>query len=475
MAYVHYDRLSALDATFLAIEDENVHMHVGAVAIFDAKPLTRPDGGLDFARIRALAGPVLARSQRFRQRLASVPLVGQPVWVDDEHFQLDYHLRHTALPAPGDERQLKRLAGRLLSQKLDLHKPPWELWFVENLEGDRCAVLTKIHHCMVDGISGVDLMGMLMSLVPDSGAGSEPETSRWLPRPAPGPVRLLAGELARRAALPLELLRAGRRTLAAPRRSLEQARDAVEAVSEILAPGLAAATPTPLNGPIGPHRRFDWTSMDLGAVKDVKNRLGGTVNDVVLAVVAGAMRSFLERRGVAVDELDFRAQVPVNVRAASQHGRLGNRVATLVARLPVHEPDRALRHRQVVRTTRALKDSKQVRGSELLEALGDWTAKELLAGIVRRTSQRLAFNMTVTNVPGPQQTAYLLDAPMLAIYPVVPLFSHQAVGIALFSYDGRLFWGFSADWDAVPDLHDLVLAVEAEFEALRALAPEATP
>jgi WS/DGAT/MGAT family acyltransferase len=475
MAYAHYDRLTALDATFLAIEDENVHMHVGAVAIFDAKPLARPDGGLDFARIRGLAGPALARSQRFRQRLASVPLVGQPVWVDDEHFQLDYHLRHTALPAPGDERQLKRLAGRLLSQKLDLHKPLWELWFVEGLEGDRCAVVTKVHHCMVDGISGVDLMGMLMRIVPESGAGQEAEAPRWLPRPAPGPARLLADELGRRAALPLALLRAGRRTVAAPLRSLEDARDAVEAVSEILSPGLRAATPTPLNGPIGPHRRFDWTAMDLGAVKDVKNRLGGTVNDVVLAVVAGAMRIFLARRGVAVDALDFRAQVPVNVRAPSQRGKLGNRVATLVARLPVHEPDRFARHREVLHTTRALKDSKQVRGSELLETLGDWTAKELLAGIVRMTSQGLAFNMTVTNVPGPQVPAYLLDAPMQAIYPVVPLFSHQGVGIALFSYDGRLFWGFHADWDAVPDLHDLVLAVEAEFEALRDLAPDARP
>jgi len=471
MAYAHCERLSALDATFLALEDENVHMHVGAVAIFDAKPLARPDGGLDFARIRAQAGPLLARNQRFRQRLATVPLVGQPVWVDDEHFQLDYHLRHTALPAPGDERQLKRLAGRLLSQKLDLHKPLWELWFVENLEGDRFAVVTKLHHCMVDGIAGVDLMALLMSSAPERGA-CEPESSRWLPRPAPGRAGLLAGELGRRATLPLALLRAGRRTLAEPQRTLEHAREAVEAVTEILGPGLHAASPTPLNGPIGPHRRFDWTAMDLGAVKDVKKRLGGTVNDVVLAVIAGAMRDFLARRGVAVDALDFRVQVPVDVRAAGQRGRLGNRVGTLIVPLPVSEPDRARRHRAVVRATRALKGSKQVRGSELLEALGDWTTQELLAGLLRRTSEGLAFNMTVTNVPGPQAPAYLLEAPMQAIYPVVPLFSHQAVGIALFSYDGRLFSGFCADWDAVPDLHDLVLAVEAEFEALCKLAPE---
>jgi len=313
-----------------------------------------------------------------------------------------------------------------------------------------------------------------MRIVPESGAG-DGEAPRWLPRPAPSPARLLGDELARRAALPLELLRAGGRTLTGPLRSLDGAREAVEAVSEILAPGLRTATPTPLNGPVGPHRRFDWTEFDLDEVKAVKNRLGGTVNDVVLAVVAGAMRTFLARRGVAVDDLDFRAQVPVNVRAPSERGKLGNRVATLVARLPVHEPDRRRRYEEVLRTTGELKSSKQVRGSELLETLGDWTAKELLAGIVRMTSQGLAFNMTVTNVPGPPMTAYLLDAPMQSIYPVVPLFSNQGLGIALFSYHGKLCWGFHACWDAVPDLHDVVRGVEDEFHALRELAPEDPP
>jgi diacylglycerol O-acyltransferase / wax synthase len=469
MAYSHYDRLSALDATFLAIEDANVHMHVGAVAVFDGRPLLAPHGGLDFERIRALAGPALARSRRFRQRLAHVPVLGHPVWVDDDRFQVDYHLRHTALPAPGDERQLKRLAGRILSQKLDLHKPLWELWFVENLEGDRFALISKVHHCMIDGVSGVDLLGMLMQAQASGAEQAAEEAPRWLPRPAPGPARLVAGELARRAALPLEVLRAGGRALGGPRRSLAAARDAVLAVSEILSPGLRGATVTPINGPIGPHRRFDWTELDLGLVKEIRERLGGTVNDVVLAIVAGAMRTFLAQRGVAVDDLEFRAQVPVNIRAAREHGKLGNRIATLVAPLPVAEPDARRRHARVLETTRALKGSKQVRGAELLEALGDWTAKEILAGIVRMTSQGLAFNMTVTNVPGPSFEAYLLDAPMRAVYPVVPLFSHQGVGIALFSYHGRLFWGFNACWDAVPDLHDLVLAVQLEFETLRKL------
>ena len=470
MAYVHYDRLSALDATFLALEDENVHMHVGAVAIFDAKPLTARGGGLDLPRLLAHAGPAIGRNQRFRQRLARIPVVGHPVWVDDEHFQLDYHLRHTALPLPGSERQLKRLAGRVLSQKLDLNKPLWELWIVEGLEGDRCALIAKLHHCMVDGISGVDLLALLLDVEPRREPGDEGAPARWLPRPVPGPARLLRDELARRAGLPPALLGAGLRALRAPRAQLGRAREAVDAVQEILRPALRTASPTPLNEPVGPHRRFDWTVFGLDQVKAVKQRLGGTVNDVVLATAAGALRAFLARRGVAVDGLDFRAQVPVDVRPARERGRLGNRVATLVVPLPVHEPDRRRRYEAVLRATHTVEADKQVRGSELLEALGDWTATELLAGLVRTTAKGLAFNLTITNVPGPPMPVYLLDAPMLAIYPVVPLFPRQCLGLAVFSYDGRLFWGFHACWDAVPDLHDAVLAMEAEFAALRALA-----
>lgn len=477
MAYTHYDRLTALDAMFLGIEDASVHMHVGAVGIFELGPLRRPDGGLDMERVRRLALPAIARSRRMRQRLDRVPLVGDPVWVDDDRFNLDYHLRHTALPEPGDERKLKRLVGRIMSQKLDYHKPLWEMWFVENLVGERFAVISKLHHAMIDGVAGVDLLALLMS--PDADASvreAEEEAAhaqRWLPRPRPGALGLLAGELARRAALPLGLLGAGREALAHPRQTLEAAREAIEGVGEALGAGLSSASHTPLNPALGPHRRFDWLRMDLGAVKEVKNALGGTVNDVVLAVAAGALRAFLEGRGAEVDGLDFRAMVPVNTRRPDQHGRLGNRVAQLLARLPVDEGDRARRYARVLETTRKLKASHQVQGADLLERFGDWTAKELVAAVVKLASERLAFNIVITNVPGPQFTAYLFGARMLEIHPLVPLFANQGAGIALFSYDGSLFWGFNSDWDAMPDLHDLVLAVETEFEALRKLAREA--
>ncbi len=473
MSYSHYDRLTAIDATFLDIEDENVHMHVGAISIFEGGELFRDDGGLDFARIRRLAAPGLARNRRFRQRLAQVPMLGHPVWVDDARFNLDYHLRHTALPEPGDERQLKRLFGRVMSQKLDEHKPLWEMWFVEGLSGGRFALITKVHHCMIDGVSGVDLIAMLMDPAVEADARRIEEDGEpappWLPRPAPSSLGLLVDEARRRAAMPLEVVRAGLGAVPHPGESFDAMRTSVDALREFLTPGLSGGSHTPLNPDIGPHRRFDWLRMDMEAVKEVGKKLGGTLNDVVLAVVAGAVRRFLDGRGTAVEGLVFRAQVPVNIRSAEEKGALGNRVAMLLADLPVAEPDARVRYETVVATTQHLKSSHQAKGAELLEKMGDWTAKEFLSALVRLTGSKLAYNIVVTNVPGPPFPVKLLGARMTEVYPLVPLFSNQALGVALFSYDGGLFWGLNSDWDAMPDLHDFALAVESEFAALGAL------
>jgi WS/DGAT/MGAT family acyltransferase len=470
MSYVHYERLSALDATFLAIETANVHMHVGSVHLFQGQPLRASHGGLDLERIRVLSEPALRRSGRFRQRIEHIPMFGHPVWVDDPRFKLDYHLRHTSLPEPGDMRQLKRLAGRIFSQKLDLHRPLWEMWIVEGLEDGRFAVITKIHHCMIDGISGADLMAGFMQGSPDEPVTTSP--GQWVPRPAPSSARLLTDEVQRRASLPLTAIRTGASALREPLHSLDRARRAVESVAEALSHGLGSASATPLNDPIGPYRRFDWTRMELSAVKKLKDRLGGTVNDIVLAVVSGAMREFFGRRSVSVDGLDFRAMLPVNIRTEGQHGKLGNRVAFLIAGLPLKEKDPRARLRCVIETTRDLKASSTVAGGELIEEISDWTTGALFAGFSRLTARTRSYNMVVTNVPGPQFPVYLAGARMEETYPLVPLFSNQALGIALFSYNGTLFWGFNADWDAVPDLHDLVLLVHQEFELLSKLGEE---
>jgi diacylglycerol O-acyltransferase / wax synthase len=467
MSYHHYDRLTAMDATFLELEDTNVHMHVGSVGIFDAEPLGLPGGGIDIERIRAMSDSALGRHPRFRQKLAFIPVLGHPVWVDDDRFNLSYHLRHTSLPVPGDVRRLKRLTGRIMSQKLDRGKPLWEMWFVDGLEGGRFAVVTKVHHCMVDGISGVDLMSSLMR------ADREPAihpARPWLCRPAPSPARLLGDEVWRRAALPGELMRGARHALSEPRRALSSLRDGLEGIGEAISAGLTPATSTPLNPAIGPHRRFDWARFDLAAVKSVKNRLGGTINDVVLACVAGAIRRFLQGRGVDVHGLDFRSMVPVSIRSGAERGALGNRVSFLLAHLPVDEKDPCQRMRRVIEETRKLKGSKQVLGAELIEDISDRTFATLFLQYARLAAQALSYNMVVTNVPGPQFPVYLLGARMLETYPLVPLFNNQALGIALFSYDGGLFWGFNSDWDAMPDLHDVVSALVKEFAELSSAA-----
>jgi diacylglycerol O-acyltransferase len=471
MDYSHYERLSALDATFLDVEDDNAHMHVGAVALFDAAPLTGADGFVDMARIRGVVEVGLHRVPRYQQRLATIPLFGYPVWVDDEHFNLNYHLRHVRLPQPGSERQLKRLAGRVMSQQLDRGKPLWELWVVEGVEGNRVALITKAHHCMIDGVGSVELTGALMRMTPEI-ERQLADPPRWRPRPAPTSLQLLMGELGRRAREPLAALRAARRSIAEPRATFDALSEAVLGVGEAIGAGLQPASPTPLNTSIGPHRRFDWLDMPLDAVKEVKTRLGGTLNDVVLATVSGALGRFLHARGLQVEHLDFRAMLPVNVRTQADRENLGNHVAMLVARLPLEERDPRLRLQRVSQTTRELKGSRQALGVRTLEEISDWTVTTLFSAFVRLSTLSRPYNVVVTNVPGPQVPTYFLGAPTQAVYPLVPLNRGQALGIALFSYNGGLFWGFNADWDAVPDLHELVEAVKKEYELLCSAAAQ---
>ena len=465
--YTHYDRLTALDASFLNLESPGVHMHVGSVGIFDSGPLARGDGGIDFDQIIALTGMGLSRVPRFRQKLGRRPLTGQPIWVDDEHFNLLYHVRHTALPLPGDERRLKRLVGRIMSEKLDRKKPMWEMWFVEGLEEGRLAVVSKVHHSLIDGISGVDLLSAFMGT--DESYRLEASDYRWMPRPAPGPLRLLGDDVRRRVAVPARALSDATRALRHPNRAIEEAFQTASGFVDTVTMALSPTSETPLNVPIGPHRRFDWTHFDLNVVREVKEKLGGTVNDVVLACVAGALRRFLGSRNVNVDELDIRALVPVSTRTGAQRGKLGNRVSLIAASIPVRERDPQRRFARVVEETRQLKQSGQAAGTELMEEVSDWAGQGILTSFSRLSASRRAFNLVVTNVPGPSIPFYLNGARMLELYPLVPLFENQALGVALFSYDGGLFWGFNADWDALPDLHDFVLAIEGEFEVLRKL------
>jgi len=475
VVYAHSERLSALDASFLALEDASCHMHIGAVATFDAAPLLDSNGHLDIERIRGLMEVGIHRVPRYRQRLAWPPLLRHPVWVDDARFNLHYHLRHTHLPPPGDDRLLKRLAGRLMSQQLDRGKPLWEMWVVEGLTGNRFAIVTKVHHCMIDGVGSVELTGMIMRPTPDHDPHLDDPPPRWMPRPEPPPLALLRDEVVRRALLPCTAAVAAVRAFGTPRAAAQAIVERAGGIGEAVLAGLRPASPTPLNTAIGPHRRFDWAEIDLGLVKEIRTSLGGTVNDVVLAVLTGALRRFLHRRGAQTDALEFRAMLPVNVRAVDGRHELGNRVAMVVARLPLGERSPRARLEQVTSATRELKRSRQAAGMQTIEELSDQSFTTLFTEFSRLAALARPFNVVVTNVPGPAFPVYIEGARMLACYPLVPLFRNQALGVALLSYDGRIYWGFNADWDALPDLHDLVANVEPEFEALLGDAGVSTP
>jgi diacylglycerol O-acyltransferase len=459
----YYERLGALDASFLALEDAHCHMHVGGVLIFEGGSLLGSDGSLDIDRARHVIASRLHLVPRFRQRLAYMPDQRSPIWVDDDRFRLAYHVRHTALPKPGDLRVLKRLVGRLMSQSLDRGRPLWEMWFVEGLQGNRFAIISKTHHCMIDGISGADLITVIL----DAALRTDlEEVLPWTPRPAPSGIHLGLHAVGRRLAQPVEVLQAAWQAAWHPEETLRRLGDDLAAIGEAVAPALRPASITPINVEVGPHRRFDWTEMRVADLKAVKNTLGGTINDVVLAIVSGALRRFFHKRGADPERLEVRAQVPVSVRTQDERGQLGNRVTQMIARLPVNVADPTARLQAVRATMGDLKESKQALGGEVLTAISDWTVPNLLVQAVRLAERSRPFNLIVTNVPGPQIPLYFLDSQMLTTYPVVPLFHQLGLVVGLFSYNGGVYWGVNADWEHVPDLHDFIVALERSFQEL---------
>ena len=443
------DRLTALDSSFLHLEDNQPsHMHVASVTIFAGKA---PDYDEFVDGIAARLHMV----PRYRQKLAFVPLgQGRPRWVDDPTFNISYHVRATALPPPGGEEELRALAGRVFSQRLDRDKPLWEVWIVQGLEGDRFALLSKVHHALVDGVSGADLMTVLFDVSPEPAAPAEP-VETWQPRPLPSNSQLLAEALLERTTEPREIARTVRHAFRGPR---EFARNTLEAAGGLgaLARGtLRPAPASPYNGEIGPHRRFTWVRVRLGEVKEIKNALGGTVNDVVLATVAGGLRKHLHARGVPTQDLTLRAMVPVSVRSDLEQGALGNRVAAMMAPLPVWCENPTVRLDVVQDAMRNLKSSGQAVGAEVLTRIGGFAPPTIMAQATRIGARQRAFNLVVTNVPGPQFPLYIQGSELLDVFPMVPLAMNQRLGIALMSYNGALNFGLIGDYDSMPDLEDV--------------------
>ncbi|MCB9651386.1 MAG: wax ester/triacylglycerol synthase family O-acyltransferase [Alphaproteobacteria bacterium] len=463
-----YQRLTAVDRGFLDMEDDSLHMHVGSVAIFETGDLSTPEGGVDFGRIRDYIASRLHRVPRYRQKITYTPVERHPVWVDDDRFNIDYHLRHTALPRPGDERQLKRLAGRLMSQQLDRGKPLWEIWVVEGLGPDRFAIINKVHHCMIDGISGNEILQQIYTPAPkEHHASPRPFRARDLP----SALELFMGATKRRFEAPVAVARTMRDAALAPTRALRRTLETAPAVGRVFDNWSQLASPTPINQPIGPHRRFDWLQMDLDRVRAVKTKMNGTVNDVVLTVVAGAMARFFEDHGIdpgSQEQMRFRVFCPVSLRGERERSTLGNRVAMTIVDLPLGNRPPQERLDGVKESFRSFRESKEALGADVLTSASNWMAPTLVSLSFRMSYRRRAGNMVVTNVPGPQVPLYLLGARMLETYPLVPLFIEQCLGIALFSYAGRLFWGFNSDWETMPDLHALVENVSEAFAELEA-------
>jgi diacylglycerol O-acyltransferase len=466
MTQEHGDRLTAVDASFLAQEGPSAHMHVGAVMICDG-PAPSYEELADHVRERLHLVP------RFRQKLAFPPLeTGRPLWVDDPCFNLEYHVRDTALPAPGSEEQLRALAARVHSQALDRTKPLWEMWLVHGLEGGRFALLSKTHHALVDGISGVDLATVLFDVQPTPAAVAHVGTP-WTPRPTPSGVDMAARGVRAVVALPFDAAARALRAATRPTETLQDTREALEGLGEVVWAGLNPAPETPLNVEIGPHRRFVWVRQDLADFKRIKNVFGGTVNDVVLAVVAGALQRWLRSRGVRTEGLELRALVPVSIRAADEHRQLGNRLVVMRGPLPVYVEDPVARLRVVRHAMDGLKESKQAVGAEVLTGMQSFAPPTIFAQASRLNFSTRLFNLLVTNVPGPQVPLYVLGRRLRDLFPVAFLPKRHGLAVAVMSYDGGMDFGLLGDYDAMPDLEQLgEMFTDSLAELLDAAAAE---
>ncbi len=465
------DRLQALDAAFLAFETQSAHMHIGSLAIFEGGSL---EDGVSYEEIyEQVIDLLLSRIHlvpRFRKRVDFAPLgIVPPEWVDDDRFDVRYHVRRVALPSPGRESQLFNLVGHIMSRPLDRRKPLWELYLVEGLQGGKGAIVQKTHHCLVDGISAVDIGTVMLDFTPDAKVG-EPEP--WTPEPG----RSLA---ARVAEFGLERLRSPRKVVQTLTSALKSPGEIAAAIHE-RATGIGSlfssrgglmAPPSPINVPISPHRKFVGIKVSLADLKTIKNSLGGTVNDVILSATAGGLRHFYEVRGEQLDSETFlRALVPVSVRSADEFLALGNRVSAMVVSLPIGVDDPLERYRLVGEETKDLKESHQAVGAEFLVELSSWAPPTLHAMAARLMGRQRLFNLTVSNVPGPQVPLYVLGARLVEAYPVVPLAENGALSVGVTSYDGGVFFGLNADAEALPDVHVVAEGIEKSVMEYLALA-----
>ena len=444
-------------------------MHVGAISVIEGGPFFGPDGRFRIDEVRDLVLSRLPLMPRFRRRLMNVPYEqGRPIWVDDDQFDITYHVRHTALPRPGSWEQLVALTTRVQEVLLDRDRPLWEIWMVEGVEGGNVVLLQKTHHALIDGVSGVDVATLLLDMSP---AYVSPVVPEWTPEPAPSASQLLLDTLRERITEPAEIARSVRSLLRGPRHALERAQQFVQSMSTMVTRD-AIAPRTSINVRTGRHRRLGVVRIPLSDVKEIRRGLGGTVNDVVLAGVAGGLRSLFLHRADATEDLQLRALCPVSVRSADQRGSLGNKVSAMFVNLPVDNRPAIERLRAISAQTADLKERHQAVGAEMLLGMTEYIAPTLMSLAARVVHRQPFFNLIVTNVPGPQQPLYMMGARLIEAFPIVPLTRNLSVVVGILSYDGTLHFGLWGDRDACADVEVLAGGIEDAFAELLKIAQE---
>jgi diacylglycerol O-acyltransferase / wax synthase len=464
----HGDRLTSLDAAFLRMESPTRHMHVGGLFLFDPPADGRE---WEFGRFLELVRSRLHLVPRYRQKVVTPPFgLGYPVWVDEPEFDLSYHVRHAALPSPGTTAQLTDYCNRILSRQLDRDRPLWELYVIEGLEEGRIALLGKNHHAMIDGLSGIDIATVMLDLVPDHD-DALPSPPRWTPHASPSTARLAVDAVRELATSPAEVVESLGRIATAPANTAKRALEVGRGVVKVTRANLLRPAPRSLlNRPPGRHRRFAIQRVALEDVKTVKNAFGTTVNDVVLALVADATGRYLRSRGARTDGLWLRAMVPVSTRSASDAHHLGNRVVSVFVDLPMFEMDPIERLHVCHEAMREVKSSHAAVGAGFLIGLGEFAPPTIHAMASRVAVNSRVFNFLVTNVPGPQLPVYCMGARLLGAFPFTPLAATHAYGVGVTSLDGWMNFGFTADYDAVPDVDLLPGFLVEALEELDACA-----
>ncbi len=463
MSSYTYERLSNESASFLRRETPRLHGHTTSLLIFEPGPLTNDDGGVDYVEIRRTIEGRLHRAPRFRQKLAWIPFENHPVWVDDPDFRLNYHLRHSSLPRPGSQEQLENTVARIAVQPLNRSRPLWECWILEVLADGRFALLLKTHLAMIDDAIGADLFEAILS--PDAQEPT-PTPVPYVPRPRPSPPELVFDEIVQQLRLPRQYLEHFQSLITDPDRFGYELREGARSLAALLGYAMRPPVETPFNGRIGPHRGTAFFSTTLESSREIAGALGGTVHDVILATVTTALREFLSTRLVSPSALDLRVSTPVSLETPDDGTPRKSNVVEWVVDLPVWDPNGRDRFRRIRDQTRVLREGAGALPARSIADDHAWLSARILCLGARALASHTPVNLAVTNVPGSRRPLYLRGARLLETYGTVPLREGHGLGVAVLSYDGRLFWGLHADDDLLPDIEHLARCMQEAFVEL---------